>query len=183
MSGPTLQPDPPKALGSTLSRAPKQSLFPIRDSNGVIVGLSPKFPRWILGAAAHAELFFEWLSSHVEYAGSTMLAELLPQVYAAFCREHGLDPLPWRSIATVLKGFTGGKKYAWTRKGKRRRGLRVYKIPGLQDSRPAGLHDLAKLTAAAHEPHGVPLSEAAPLSLRRRRHWPPSVARRHAGAH
>jgi len=121
--------DPPEVPRSTPSLAPKQSLFPITDSNGMIIRLSPKPGPRDLGARDHGEFLFEWLSMHIEYAGSSVLARLLPQVYVAFCSEHGLDPFPWRSIATVLKGFTGRKKYAWVREGKRRRRLRIYQIP------------------------------------------------------
>ena len=119
----------PKRSLRLIRASESQRLFPIRDSEGMIIGLSPKPVPRELGVNDHAELFFEWLSTHGEYAGSPVLARLLPQVYVAFCSEHGLEPFPWRSIATVLKGFTGGKKYTWVREGKRRRRRRVYRIP------------------------------------------------------
>lgn len=129
-------PEPTQAPRSTPTPTPKRSLYAVRDRAGIIVGVSPRPVPEQPSAAWHADHFLDWLGWHDEFAGHTILADVLARIYVgAFCRERHLEPLPWRSVATQLRQLTDDrrKRYKWILEGGCRKRRRAYALPDLRE--------------------------------------------------
>jgi hypothetical protein len=126
---------PPCALGQTPARAPKhtpkqapsEQRYAVHDAAGVVVGTSdvdtePDTPlnhaAWILG----------WALESDGVRGRWTLASVLQQVYRRQARHEGLDPMPWKTVATALREFVP-VTYKPVRIGGRRRKRLAYLMP------------------------------------------------------
>jgi hypothetical protein len=117
----------------TLKRSKKPAkLWPIADRRGVIVATS-KRPVVQETAATHAAAFMRWLQEQEDYAGRTVLYEVVGQLYAGvFCPTHRLKPIPWRTVAKEFDAMPGvGRREQYIDTGDTRRRVKkhVYVLP------------------------------------------------------
>jgi hypothetical protein len=113
----------------------------IRDAAGIAVDLScesvdPEHPE------THALGFLHFLVNDHALAGQEALEKVLKRLYTAvFCPRQGTRPLPWLSVLRhfnkllkVIYGPTPFKTYESVYKRGRRRKLRAYRIPRLEEA-------------------------------------------------
>ena len=104
---------------------------PIYDRNGAVIGLSTKPTQEPETACERATLFLGHIAQDDQWAGRSVLARVLRELYRGFSR--GMDPINWRSVAIEIRKIPGlSVAYKHVHEGGRDRRLQAYEVPDLR---------------------------------------------------